>query len=1187
MGKMQHANWPSILMKTQHLIILTALLGLSALSLHRHRQSHPMTGGDATASCCTLAEKEAPRPTLVVPEDFQAELPPTAAAQWQKPSSLPPMAAFQKWADDFTAQPAAEKIEAGVKAATERRAELRRLIQENPELALASAVPETVRRAMPEEVRALLEQKVDARGDLLVTAVSYSDGKLPEGERAVSTRAKLSDGRKFDAFTYGRREDQPTRLGVPVHGIALDGKLAVSEWPGRVLEPIELKEAKMLAGDGTLCVVSEKPTAAAVTETAVIVERKTQFYCGPSHAAEDLLAASVLETDGDDTQSHQIAASGGEGGTVPGFQPSNPAWTTGTKRMLVVRVSFRLPLPEVGTADYAFLSTTDCEEIVRRIGQSYTVWSYGKYTVAPVQAGGSAVTKAVRLTYQANHYTGDDIYEIWDEVEAALPDLGYDRADYPLLLVLAGNAPFTDPKDATKTVGWGGIGLIGGGKSLIRMNGDGWTNEERLEANHQVSLHEIGHNFGLWHSSNIKPNQVIDPLQPQGAFSTGEEYGDFYDRMGSSSHAFNVRFKQWLGWLPAASVPRATGTGVFTLREHDLEEATGVRGISFPLGDPPINKPRYDLYAEYRLKTLKSLSGVPYVRYEDPLLAYGAVIHVAKLGTAKTWIVDATPETPNDGPLIPGTEDRDWKGNFDAPLLPGRTMSFTRDDLTTYVTNLSADPEAGQLRLEVRHGSDEEIKAPVGQITKSSVTIAQGEKITLTADATDADDTDLAYFWQIPRFDYSNMQPAVFANSRDISVQFPQLGVYDVSCIVSDKHGGTVKLLTSFMVTENSAPTISAIGTHSMDEDTTLTVPFTVGDVSTPASSLTVAYSYTASDPLLFNFLSFQFTGTVANRHGSATIRVKVSDGGKTTTEEFDLIVNPTTPGTTLLASGSTGWHYRASSLPPVGDWKSSTYDDSTWTVSNARFSYPGPFGNFGGWTILPNVAGRVTCFFRKTFTMPALPNGAAMIRLLCDDGAVVYVNGTEVYRHNMPSGIIYPTTPALTSVEGFLENVRTVIPVNPSLLINGGTNLIAVEVHDSNGVRNGSSGDVEFDLEFGLSLAPVVNTISDQTVLEDTAAGPYEFTASDFEAGGGPLNFRISSSDQSIIHETHAFVSATGTPGHYSLFMTPEPNATGSTQITLKVSDGQTETWRTFNLHVMPVNDAPSMDVIDSLGRV
>jgi hypothetical protein len=96
----------------------------------------------------------------------------------------------------------------------------------------------------------------------------------------------------------------------------------------------------------------------------------------------------------------------------------------------------------------------------------------------------------------------------------------------------------------------------------------------------------------------------------------------------------------------------------------------------------------------------------------------------------------------------------------------------------------------------------------------------------------------------------------------------------------------------SFTVTVNAPPTISDIPDQITDEDTpTGDIPFTVGDTETPASDLTVSGS--SSNTRLVPNANIVFGGSganrtvkatpAANRSGTATITVSVSDGLATT----------------------------------------------------------------------------------------------------------------------------------------------------------------------------------------------------------------------------------------------------------------------------------------------------------------
>ena len=91
---------------------------------------------------------------------------------------------------------------------------------------------------------------------------------------------------------------------------------------------------------------------------------------------------------------------------------------------------------------------------------------------------------------------------------------------------------------------------------------------------------------------------------------------------------------------------------------------------------------------------------------------------------------------------------------------------------------------------------------------------------------------------------------------------------------------------------------------------------------------------------------------------------------------------------------------------------------------------------------------------------------------LLRDDGAVVYLNGTEVARSNLPAGAITATTFATTAVGGADESTFYPFTVSASGLVSG-TNVLAVEVHQS----DRTSTDISFDLE--LTGTPVGSATS------------------------------------------------------------------------------------------------------------
>ncbi len=173
-----------------------------------------------------------------------------------------------------------------------------------------------------------------------------------------------------------------------------------------------------------------------------------------------------------------------------------------------------------------------------------------------------------------------------------------------------------------------------------------------------------------------------------------------------------------------------------------------------------------------------------------------------------------------------------------------------------------------------------------------------------------------------------------------------------------------------------------------------------------------------------------------------------------------------------VIDSGST-WKYLAQSSAPSANWKGgAAFDDSGWPSGPAKFG----FGAEGEVTCVPAGCGSgctpgncgpkfITTYFRKTFTIldPTSYTGF-LVRLLRDDGAVVYVNGIEVFRSNMPAGTIAHSTLASSTVGDVPADEFTYFnsPVIPNTAFMVGTNVIAVEIHQV----NNTSSDLGFNLQ-------------------------------------------------------------------------------------------------------------------------
>jgi hypothetical protein len=159
------------------------------------------------------------------------------------------------------------------------------------------------------------------------------------------------------------------------------------------------------------------------------------------------------------------------------------------------------------------------------------------------------------------------------------------------------------------------------------------------------------------------------------------------------------------------------------------------------------------------------------------------------------------------------------------------------------------------------------------------------------------------------------------------------------------------------------------------------------------------------------------------------------------------LTVTYVTP--TILVSTNSDWHYLVTSVAPSNSWAKAGFDDSHWPSGPAPLGYGvpalGTLIGFGGDPTNRNL----TTYFRHAFTI-ADPTvfGALLVRLNRADGAIVYLNGTEVFRSNMGGGILSaatdawkPAPPPAGAIPFFGTNI-------PPALLAAGTNIIAVEVH-------------------------------------------------------------------------------------------------------------------------------------------
>jgi acid phosphatase type 7 len=205
---------------------------------------------------------------------------------------------------------------------------------------------------------------------------------------------------------------------------------------------------------------------------------------------------------------------------------------------------------------------------------------------------------------------------------------------------------------------------------------------------------------------------------------------------------------------------------------------------------------------------------------------------------------------------------------------------------------------------------------------------------------------------------------------------------------------------------------------------------------------------------------AYSWTGVGA---GTYTLTARAVDNLGAVTASAAATVTVTAGDTVLVAKGTT-WKYLDTGVDQGTAWRAVAFVDTTWKSGAAQLGY----GDGDEATVVsygPQASRKyITTYFRKSFTVtdPAAFQ-TLVLNLLRDDGAVVYLNGVEVFRSNMPTGTVSFSTTASSDVTGAAESTQY-FPASFAAAgkLTAGTNVVAVEVHQ----RSRNSSDLSFDLE-------------------------------------------------------------------------------------------------------------------------
>jgi hypothetical protein len=551
--------------------------------------------------------------------------------------------------------------------------------------------------------------------------------------------------------------------------------------------------------------------------------------------------------------------------------------------------------------------------------------------------------------------------------------------------------------------GWAGLGYVGAaGLWLHDSFGAG------------VAAHELGHNFGLNHANFWDAGQ--DSAIGRG---TSIEYGDKFDTMGSASAGqkhFNARFKNLLGWLPSSDVISFSTNGVYTLAPHDVTNAVGPRALRIS------RNASTNYWVEFRQ-----------IYTGNKWLMNGVGLRWAQSGNQATLLLDTTPGS--------------FDGKDDSAVVLGRTFSDPVAGI--HITPLGFGgtvPET--IQVAVNRGAFPGNRPPAIAIEAGAANVAAGAQVRFTAQAVDADGDALAYAWDFGDRTFGT-------NDVSVSHGWQSAGQYLVRCVVSDMKGGTA---SESVVVRVGSPGTWVLSGRLLDNGQP--VPDARVSVSTSQSVLsdsdgtfklpglpTGSYTLNARKEGI-SFVHPGFNNPLSVKADTANLFFLAVSTGSEHVE-------------TLVAEGSM-WRYLDDGSNQGTNWTRRDFDDRSWKEGAARLGYGDADVNttvsYGTNASKKNI----TTYFRRPFAVEGLKNysgfAAGIVR---DDGAVVWINGREVFRSNMPSTAIHSATKASSTVSGANEFAFFDYDIPVAALVEG-TNVVAVEIHQI----NATSPDIGFDFK-------------------------------------------------------------------------------------------------------------------------
>jgi len=445
-------------------------------------------------------------------------------------------------------------LEEGHALAEARRETMLRLMAANPAEALAQSLTWSEWSALPKELQAIVERPFSESVRFEVIP------NCPPGDpqkAGLSRRVRMHD-QWMEAFVYGGKTDVTSKESLPVRGIELAGKVALSDRAFERLAGVELAAARDLFPAGHApgaSWVSAKPTGA---------ESRTVLLGGALYElasdAEEADLAETLTTAERSLHPNAVTMALDAGKAASGTiafdlksakdtaAKASSSWTETPKNVLVLRIGYADNTAPPMTVSELTTMMNSCSNHIK-------VMSYGKTWLVP-----TIKTITLPQTFSDYFAGGPDLID--SDSRDVLTSLGVDPTSYDILI-------HNHPSHAFS---YAGLAVVGGQNN--------WLNG-RISV--EVTTHEVGHNYGLGHAHfrNIATGVgALGHTQPDGSIVEREEYGDDFDVMGNVNNGLTLPSAQYtahgkvaLNWIEQTEVINAVTNGIYRIFRYDHKDA--------------------------------------------------------------------------------------------------------------------------------------------------------------------------------------------------------------------------------------------------------------------------------------------------------------------------------------------------------------------------------------------------------------------------------------------------------------------------------------------------------------------------------------------------------------------------------------------------------------------------------------